>query len=177
MGTNPSRLRLLGSVVLAVVSAVSVLAPIASADEPIFQPDAWIKRSGGQTYGKGVYNLSATDQSIYLSLRRHSLRRIYLTVQNQGNVPDTFGLTVICCGESGDTVRYFRGRSSVEITAEVEAGTFVTPTLDPGATYVIRAVLLTNGPATHGSYYSRKFIFSAGGGGVPDAVRMWVKRI
>lgn len=176
MATNASRFRLFGGLLLAVVSAVSVFAPVASADEPNFQPDAWIKRSGGPTYGKYVYNLSGVDQSIYLTLPKNTLRRVYLTVQNQGDVPDTFGLTVICCGSDADTVRYFRGRSSVEITDEVEAGTFVTPQLDPGETYVIRATVLTDSAAPRGSYYARKFIFSSSGGGVPDATRMWVRR-
>jgi hypothetical protein len=176
MATNTSRFRLFGGLFLAVVSAATVFAPVVSADEPTFQPDAWIKRSGGPTHGKYVYNLSGVDQSIYLSLPRNVLRRVYLTVQNQGNVPDTYGLMVICCGSDADTVRYFRGRSSVEITDEVEAGTFVTPLLDPGETYVIRVTVRTNAAATPGSYYARKFIFSAGGGGVPDAVRMWVIR-
>ena len=176
MATTASRSRLFGGLLLAVVSAVSVAAPV-SADEPEFVPDAWIRRSGGVTYGKDVYNLTAADQSIYLSLRPGVLRRVYLTVQNDGNVPDTFMLTVICCGSDSDTVRYFRGRGSTEITDQVEAGTFVTPQLDPGETYVIRVTVLTDGSATHGSYYARKFIFSSSGGGVPDATRMWVKRV
>ena len=177
MATTASRFRLFGGLLLAVVSAVSVFAPVVSADEPSFVPDAWIKRSGGPTYGKDVYNLTATDQSIYLTLRPGVLRRVYLTVQNDGNVADMFGLTVICCGSDSDTVRYFRGRGPIEITTEVEAGTFVTPMLDPGETYVIRVTVLTDGEATQGSYYARKFIFSSPGGGVPDAVRMWVKRV
>jgi hypothetical protein len=169
-------LRLFGGLLLALVSAATVFAPAVYADEPTFQPDAWIKRSGGPTYGKGVYNLSGVDQSIYLALPGNTLRRAYVTVQNQGSVPDTFALTVICCGSDGDTVRYFRGRSSIEITDEVEAGTFVTPQLDPGATYTIRVTVYTDGAATKGSYYARKFIFSSSGGGVPDATRMWVTR-
>ena len=177
MATTASRFRLFGGLFLAVVSALSAFAPVVSADEPNFVPDAWIRRSGGPTYGRDVYNLTATDQSIYLSLRPNVLRRVYLTVQNDGNVTDTFGLMVICCGADGDTVRYFRGRTPTEITDEVEAGTFVTPPLDPGETYVIRVTVLTDGAATHGSYYARKFIFSSQGGGVPDAARMWVKRV
>jgi hypothetical protein len=91
---------------LAVASAVSVFAPVVSADEPTFQPDAWIRRSGGSAYG-----------------------------------------------------RDFRGTSSTEITD------------------TIRIRVLTNGAAEPWTYYSRKYIFSAQGGGVPDAARMWVKRV
>jgi hypothetical protein len=161
---------------MALLSAVSVFAPVVNADEPTYQPDAWITRSGGPTYGVGVYNLTAVDQSIYLSLRPNLLRRVYVQVKNEGNVATPFALSVICCGESTDTVRYFRGRGPVEITDEVVAGTFATPELAPGAVYTIRVTVLT-GPATPGTFYSRKFIFSAEGGGVPDAVRMWVRRI
>jgi hypothetical protein len=176
MTTFTSRFRLFAGTFLAVVSAVTVFAPVVNADEPVYQPDAWITRSGGPPRGIGVYNLTADGQSIYLSLHGNQLRRAYLYVRNEGNVATPFALTVICCGESTDTVRYFRGRTDYEITDEVVAGTFATPTLAPGEKYTIRVTVLT-GPATPGSYYARKFIFSAEGGGVPDAARMWIRRL
>jgi hypothetical protein len=142
-----------------------------------FQPDARIKRSGGSLRGDDVYNTTGEDQTVAFRTRAGSLRRVYLTVQNDGNGPSSFQLDVTGSSPTGYEVRYFVSRSDVEITTEVEAGTFVTPELQPGQVFRIRARVVTTQDAQMGSELSKLFTFTADqDSSAKDAAKMVVRR-
>ena len=104
-------------------------------------------------------------------------RRVYLTIQNDGDVADSFSLDVTGASPDGYVLRYFRNRSQHELTSEIEAGTFVTPTLAPGQRYRIRVRIQTTKAAVHKSLLTRLFTFtSENDGSAQDAAFLSVKR-
>lgn len=141
------------------------------------RPDARIRRSGGPLRGNDVFNTTGSGQTVELTPRRPNLRRVYVTIQNDGSAPGSFSLAVSGLDAAGYEVRYFRGRSHQELTAEVEAGTFVTPVLAQGQAFALRLRVVTRVDAAPGSLFTRLLTFSSvGDGSVRDAVRLTVRR-
>jgi hypothetical protein len=60
-----------------------------------------------------------------------------ISIQNDGNRADRFRVKATGAASIVGTVSYYRG--STDITSAVAAGSFTTPSLAPGATYLIRA--------------------------------------
>jgi hypothetical protein len=144
---------------------------------PDAQPDARIKRSGGKVQGNDIYNTTGAGQSVYLTPRAGTVRRIYVTIQNDGPDADAFSLEVTGNVPAGYNIRYFRGRSNQELTSAVNAGTLTTPTLAPGQMYRIRVVVRTTSAAAKGSLARRLFTFtSEANSTASDAALLWVKR-
>jgi hypothetical protein len=125
-------------------SSAAVLSVVGS-----FQPDVLIKRAARTTYlGDNVYNASGSGQTV-LSRRKHGRQQAFtMTVQNDGNAADSF--RVVGPGRRrGFAVSYLLG--STDVTAAVVGGTFVTPTLAPGATTQVRLVVRVKRRARIGS--------------------------
>ena len=63
----------------------------------------------------------------------------YIKIQNDGSVSDSFTLRNFWTTAAGVTTRYYKG--TTEITSKINAGTYVTPSLAPGASLTIKAVV------------------------------------
>lgn len=85
-----------------------------------------------------MYNANGTGQAL-LAKRRHRAHAAFtVNLQNDGNTADAFRL--VGTGQRrGFRVAYLFG--ATDVTAAVRAGTFVTPTLAPGATAQLRVVV------------------------------------
>ena len=142
-----------------------------------FQPDARIKRSGGALKGNDVYNTTGAGQTVALTPPGGTVRRVYVTIQNDGEAADSFSLATTGDSPAGYQLRYFFNRTNVELTAAVENDTFVTPVLDPGETYRIRVRVLTTVDAQQSSVFTRLFTFtSQNDSAEKDAVKLTVSR-
>src|SRR5688572_2567924 len=91
--------------------------------------------------GNNIYNTTATGQRVrvmWFDTTPGRQRWIFgLSVQNDGTSSDRVKVKATGAALSGWTVKYFRGQTNV--TAAVVAGTFMTPSLGPGASYLIEA--------------------------------------
>ena len=103
-------------------------------------------------------------------------RRVYIVVQNEGTLTEHF--TLCACGGAGDstgiTFRYFRG--SDEITAAVEAGTYVSPSVVAGDKVRIRVRIDVSNAATLGSQISKLVTATSAHTSDADTVGMLVQR-
>ena len=155
---------------------VPVVGSDVAANSGSYQPDARIKRAGSNQRGNDVYNTTGQGQAVTMTTFPGH-RRVYLTIQNDGDAADTFSLDVTGTSPAGYVLHYFRNRSQHELTAEIEAGTFVTPTLAPGQVYRIRVRIETTTDAVHGSQLTRLFTFSSEhDGNAQDAALLTVTR-
>ena len=124
-----------------------------AAAAPFHRPDARIKidcagvvewRMCPNTWtGDRIYNATATDQKViwhdymdYASEPDPRAMFFRISIRNDGSIADRFrvaadGVTI------GYAVKFLRGTTN--ITPQVAAGTYLTPTLAPGATFLIRA--------------------------------------
>jgi hypothetical protein len=131
-------------------------------------------------WGDNIYNTDAAGQYVHLQIYAGDFRRVYISIQNDRDVADSF--TVCACSffgasETGFGFRYFIGRGDVEITAAVAAGTFTTPTLAPGEQYVIRARVAVSSAASHGPAVGRSYTLkSTSDTSKQDVVAIWVQR-
>ena len=140
-------------------------------------PDARIKRSGGALKGDDVYNTTAAGQTVALTPAAGTTRRVYITIENDGKLADSFSLETSGDSPAGYQLRYFQSRTNIELTAAVEGDTLVTPTLQPGQTYRIRVRVVTTGDAQQGSLFTRLYTFSSQAeASDKDAVKLTVSR-
>jgi len=140
-------------------------------------PDARIKRSGGPLKGDDVVNTTGAGQYVALTPPGGSFRRVYITIQNQGNGPDSFHLSTTGTTPAGYVLRYFKSRTNDELTAAIEAGTFVTPEIQPGELFRIRVRVETTFAAQVGSELLRLYTFTSDAdSGAQDAVKLTVTR-
>jgi hypothetical protein len=114
-----------------------------------FQPDALVKRAAAPAYvGGNVYGATGAGQTV-LSRRKHRRQQAFtVAVQNDGSAADAFRL-VGSGRRRGFAVSYLLG--STDVTAAVVGGTYVTPTLAPGATVQLRLVVRVKSRARIGS--------------------------
>ncbi len=149
---------------------------VAAAIGASYQPDARIKRGGGHLRGNDVYNTTGEGQSVTMTTFP-GRRRVYLTIQNDGDAADSFSLATTGLSPAGYKLRYFRNRSRDELTAQIVSDTFVTPVLMPGQRYRIRIRIVTTLAAQRGSELTRLFTFtSLSDGNAQDAARLSVTR-
>jgi len=92
---------------------------------PYFQPDLVAEAPSGPL-GQGVYNTSAYYQTFR---QRGKEARFRLNLENDGSAPDSIALAG-CQGPSLRAARFFA--SGVEITAQIEQGTWQSAELAPG---------------------------------------------
>jgi hypothetical protein len=137
-----------------------------AASFPILQPDARIgTQSGGPFVGSGIYSATAAGESKTISVARGSSGVLFANIQNDGLTADD--LKVGATGQAtGFTVHYFSGPT--EVTSQVNAGTFSTGSLAPGASETLKIVVhLAATSANQGSFLIR----ATSPGAQPDAVR------
>ncbi|MEO7987747.1 MAG: hypothetical protein ABI766_14545 [Gemmatimonadales bacterium] len=94
----------------------------------------------GPFLGDDMYNATATGQAATVDNFNELERAFYtfdVSIQNDGSTADAFEVKATGTASTGWTVTYFRGTTN--ITSAVVAGTYETPPVLPGATYVITA--------------------------------------
>jgi hypothetical protein len=107
--------------------------------EASMRPDAQIKPPAASTWkGNDVYNATGYKQTSGVSGRRGATKTLMIRVQNDGSLAKAFTIQGPGSG-NGITLTYLQGATgSTDITAAVVAGSYLTPVLEPGATWVIR---------------------------------------
>ena len=115
-----------------------------------YRPDAMIRPAGvgvftgNDLYADEFYH-DATGQTVQSNVRRGSSTSFVMRMQNDGVLADWF--TVKGCGSSNGRVpRYVVGGTNV--TTRVVAGTYVSPSLAPGATLDMTLTIAASSSAT-----------------------------
>lgn len=112
----------------------------------LHRPDLYLRPSTVTSYsGVNLYTLDGTKQTVGQSVTNGVKATYYVTLRNNGNVPETFTLTGTKL--AGWTVSYALG--STVITSAVTTTGWSTPVLNPGATTLI-TVTVTPGSSIAG---------------------------
>ena len=132
--------------------------------------DGRIRLGAGASVGNNVYNTSGAGQSVTGSAARGGTITFAVSIENDGNGYEDFEVQATGGATSAYAVRYFRG--TTDITAAVMAGTYRTPSLAPGGTYLITARVTVASTAAAGSSVTQ-FVTVTSGADVParDVVR------
>lgn len=106
-----------------------------------------LNASQGPLLGNNIYNATgAGQQAIRENAGSAEVEGAYYTfvisIQNDGNRADSFRVKATGAASKAWIVTYARGATN--ITPAVVAGTFQTPSLAPGATYLIKAKISIN---------------------------------
>ncbi len=126
--------------------------------------------AAGPFAGNNVYSSSGVGETRDARVQRGSRVTSYVKIQNDGLVAASFDIKGTG-GAHGITARYYRGRTN--ITAKVEAGTYSTASLAPGASVVLRVVIRA---ATSSAAQATFLTTARSQAGTPgDAVRLVVK--
>jgi len=112
------------------------------------RPDGRIRKGSGTFVGNNIYNTTGVTQTKTGSATRGATITFGVSIQNDGGAAESF--TVFASGTATTmyTVRYFRG--TTEITTAVHAGTYTTPSLARGATFLINAKVKVKSPRHEG---------------------------
>jgi hypothetical protein len=141
----------------------------------IRKPDGRIQLGTGAFVGNNIYNTTAASQSRTGSATPGHSVTFGISIQNDGNASDRLKVKATGTAVSGYAVKYFRG--TTDITAAVVAGTYQTPSLATGATYLITAkVTVTTGAAVGSSVTRLVTISSVANSAKKDAVKFTGKR-
>lgn len=140
------------------------------AQSPIQQSDAQIGTSAAGSFaGNGIYSAQASGESKSITVKRGKRATFYLKTENDGLISDSYVLHAIGKAK-GFTAIYSVAGSNV--TSKVNAGTYSTGTLLPGATLVVKLVVTV----TKSAGKSASFVISGAASGVPtDAVKAVVR--
>jgi hypothetical protein len=140
-----------------------------------FQPDGRIRVGFGPWIGGNVYNDTGDGQSRAGFAHRRDLVLFRIGIQNDGIVRDRFKISAEGAAASGYRVRYFF--KTREITSAVEAGTYLSRSLNPGYRQTIEAWVKVRTTAAAGSNVGRLLtITSVNDPSVLDAVKFKVSR-
>jgi hypothetical protein len=143
------------SLLLGAVMAALIVTPALAAAR--YQPDGLIRMATGGVLGyppyttfhnpwlgNNIYNATGAHQSaVYVDSGSTgpSFLTFDISIQNDGSATDRFKVKATGA-PSAWTVTYSRGTTN--ITSAVVAGTYRTPSLAPGATYLIHAKITEN---------------------------------
>ncbi|MEP7379436.1 MAG: fibronectin type III domain-containing protein [Chloroflexota bacterium] len=140
-----------------------------------FKPDGRIRLGTGTFIGNNIYNTTGLNQAKTGAKLRGATIKFGISIQNDGSSADSFRLAVSGASSAMYTVTYWHGTTN--ITAAVVAGTFSTPSLAPGKTYLVTVKVKVNSSATKGSSTTRLVTISSGGDPTKhDAVSFTGKR-
>jgi CSLREA domain-containing protein len=133
------------------------------------QPDGRIRKFSGTYIGNNIYNSDGTNQTKTGQARIGYIVEFTLAIQNDGDGADSFRLSVDGGSTTMYRIKYYRG--SNDITAKVVDGTYVTPTIAPGASLLITIDVIVKKGATLGSSVNRLVtITSVGDSAQVDAI-------
>ena len=118
------------------------------------KPDGRIQLGTGPFVGNNVYNTNGTGQSRTGSAGPGNSITFGMSIQNDATgAADSFKVKATGTATSTYNVKYFR--NTTDITAAVVAGTYQTPSLAPGAAFLITAKVIVKAGATVGSNVTR----------------------
>lgn len=147
-----------------------------------YKADGQVRRPGGKLRGDDIFNSNASGQLVYDSGARYrvgTVRWVYLYVQNDGNVADTFtfdAADAVVAVAAGFDIGFYRA-SGTDITGAVYDGTFITPELAPGDRYGIRARVEVTPGAPHGSEVTQLVtVASVGDSNAQDTIGFRLRR-
>ncbi len=141
------------------------------------RPDGRIRKGTGAYVGNNIYNTTGVGQAKTGAKARGYTIRFGISVQNDSTTgADSFRLIATGTASAMYAVTYWRG--TTDITAAVVAGTYTTPSLAPGAKYLITVKVKVKSSATKGSSTTRLVtITSVGDGSKQDAVNFAARRL
>jgi len=123
----------------------------------VFRTDGLVRLSTDKSFlGNGVYNTTASSQTRSTTARRTASRTFLVSVQNDGNVTDTFTVKGVGSG-SGFTVKYVVGTK--DVTKSVVAGTYRFTSVTARASRTLKIVVTVGSKAAIGA--SRKVVVTA----------------
>jgi hypothetical protein len=140
------------------------------------KPDARVRKGTGAFAGNNIYNTTGNNQARTGAAARGSTITFGISVQNDATIL-TEKFTVLATGSSTASyvVTYFNG--TTDITSQVESGSYTTPAVAPGATFLITATVKVRKVAIVGSSVTRLVtVTSVGDGTKKDAVKFTGKR-
>jgi hypothetical protein len=117
--------------------------------EPItYSADNRIRKGNGPLVGDDVYG-QGMGELVTATKAPKDTAKFTISVENEGNVPETFVLYGYAPFVAGYKVTYFHG--TTDITSAVTAATYVTASIAPGATFAITAKVKVQSAALPGS--------------------------
>lgn len=112
--------------------------------------DGLVKNNGGATLGSNVYNATGASQTVTQNAARGQKKVYYVTVQNDGNVANTF-VAKGTASSTGYAVAYFASTTTSNISYAMTHSGYSTGSLAVGATKIIRVEITSLSTAPHGS--------------------------
>ncbi len=130
-------------------------------DAEVLQPDARIKKGvTGTLVGNDIYG-TPTGQTRSAKVERGKKVTFVASLQNDGEAEDTFDL-IGGSGSNAITVVY-KTPAGVNVTSQVTAGTFPTPSLAPAETYDLTVVVRVKSTARVGASITRSVVATSQG--------------
>ncbi len=127
----------------------------------------------------GTFTYSATvtsAQTAKANVARGAARTFYVRVGNDGDATESLTVPGVDSGAAGYKVTYFDA-GGADITAAVKAGTYVVPSVAPGATTTLRVKVKATTTSVRGSGHNADVrVTSTGDPSATDVVRAKVKR-
>jgi hypothetical protein len=134
------------------------------------QPDASIAgTSSGTGVGNNVYSSTGAGEKREVTVHRGHQDTSYVRIQNDGLVAASFSVKGLG-GANGITAHWFAG--STNVTAQVQSGTYTTPTIAPRAHVVLR--LEVHASQSSANSATILTVVHSTSGTAPDAVRLAV---
>ena len=115
----------------------------------LIRPDLQLRPSTVTSYiGSGIYNLDGTNQTVGLTVANGAKATYYLTLKNNGNIPDSCTITGPAA-PAGWTVSYNYG--ATVITDALTSTGWTTPVLNPAATLMLTVYVTPSSSAIGGT--------------------------
>ncbi len=143
----------------------------------IRQPDGKVRKGTSGSYkGNNIYNTSAAQQKVKIKARAGRTITYQVEVQNDApTASDSFMVAATGPTTVDFTITYMKG--SHDITTAINAGTYVSPLMPPGAYIVITVTIHIEASARHHEAVHRLLtITSVGDNTKQDAVLVAAKR-
>jgi CSLREA domain-containing protein len=138
------------------------------------RPDGRIRKGSGSYVGDNIYNNTGANQTRSGKGAKGATLTFGVSVQNDGP-SDSFLIHAFGSATSQYTITYLHG--STDITAAVVAGSFTTPALSSGSTYLITVKVKVGSTASASSSVTRFVsIISTNDGSKVDTVKFITKR-
>ncbi len=126
---------------------------------PVAKPDGRIRKGATGAYsGDGVYNTTGVGQTKSGSAARGATVTYWVSAQNDAPFTDVLRLK----GTASNTrFRVTYTAAGVDITAAVVAGTYTTPVLGPGDSFLVKVVVKVKATAPAGSSLTGSMIIKS----------------
>lgn len=138
------------------------------------KPDARIRHGRRRVVGNDIYDATAADQEVDARSSAGNTIKFKVSAQNDGSYAERFRFSVAGSETSGFRVRYFHG--TVDVTAAMEAGSYLSSKVSPGSKFEILVKVKITSNAATGSTVTRLVTVRSKNVPAVDAVRLSVKR-